>query len=387
MESEDLAEAIELAAGRNFSWFFQDWVVGGGGHPRFDVSYRWSPERKQVDLTVKQIQSDLPFENDFRLPVDVEVVDASGAAATHRVELSGWSTTVALPAASRPRRVTFDQGGWLVGEVKYDRPIGEVLDELDHADLANRLRAARQLADDYGRDPRAVAALSRTLADPAAHWGLKQEAALDLGRAGGADAARALEKALTSASEPNPRVRRAVALGLGECGQASSAAALRRAIETDHAEDVIGASEISLGRLGGAGTGTKDYLIRQLSRKSRWWDSIRVSALTGLGKLRDTSLGPTFAPYTDPQYVPDVRAAAVASWADSAPDDPKLAEALRRLTADRNRTIREDAVKRLGALHHESDLPLLRELAGDPDPTIAFFAKEGVEDTEKFVKK
>jgi HEAT repeat protein len=230
-----------------------------------------------------------------------------------------------------------------------------------------------------------VAALSRTLADPAAHWGLKQEAALDLGRAGGADAARALEKALSPASEPNPRVRRAVALGLGECGQPSSAAALRRAIESDRAEDVIGASAISLGRLGGAGT--KDVLIRQLSRTSRWWDSIRVSALTGLGKLRDASLAAVFAPYTDAQYVSDVRAAAVAAWADSAPDDPRLTETLRRLTSDRNRNIREDAVKRLGAQHHESDLPLLRELAVDPDPTIAYFAKEGVEDTEKFVRK
>jgi len=40
VESADLYEAIELAAGRNFSAFFQDWVVGGGGHPRFDVSWR-----------------------------------------------------------------------------------------------------------------------------------------------------------------------------------------------------------------------------------------------------------------------------------------------------------------------------------------------------------
>ena len=64
-----LEEAIELAGGRNFSWFFKDWIVGGGGHPRFDVSYRWVPERKQIDLTIKQIQADLPFENEFQLPV------------------------------------------------------------------------------------------------------------------------------------------------------------------------------------------------------------------------------------------------------------------------------------------------------------------------------
>ncbi|MFY9550112.1 MAG: M1 family metallopeptidase, partial [Thermoanaerobaculia bacterium] len=155
VDSADLQEAIERAAGRNFSWFFGDWIVGGGGHPRFEVSYRWAPERKQVDLTVKQIQEDLPFENDFRLPVELEIADARGAT-THRVELSGWSTTVALPAATRPTRVTFDKGGWLVCEVKYDRPIAEVLAEVSGADLAGRLRAVRQLADDFRGDPRAV---------------------------------------------------------------------------------------------------------------------------------------------------------------------------------------------------------------------------------------
>lgn len=380
VESADLAEAIELAAGRNFAWFFKDWVVGGGGHPRLDVSYRWVPERKSVDLTVKQIQSDLPFENEFHLPVDVEVADASGVT-THRVELTGWSTTVSLPASSRPTRVTFDKGGWLVCEVKYERPIGEVLDELDHGDLAARLRAARQLADDFGRDPRAVGALARVLADPAAHWGLKQEAALDLGKCGGADAVRALEQALASGT--HPRVRRAVALGLGTAGAASSAPALRRAIETDKAEDVIAASEISLGAIGAAGT--KDYLVKQLSRTSRYWDSIRVGAMQGLGKLHDPSLASLFDSYTDTKYEQEVRAAAVAGWAAAAPDDPKLAERLRKLTNDRNRQVRENAVQRVGALHHESDLPLLRELSGDPDPTIAHFAREGIEAISLFV--
>ncbi len=381
VESSDLAEAIELSAGRNFSWLFQDWVVGGGGHPRFDVSYRWVPERKQVDLTVKQIQADLPFENEFRLPVEVEIADETGAA-THRVELSGWSTTVALPASSRPRRLTFDKGGWLVCEVRYERPIGEVLDELVRGDLAAQLRAARQLANDFPRDPRAIEALARVLADPSAHWGLKQEAALDLGRAGGAAAASALERALVN---PDARVRRAVALALGSCGSASSAPALRRAIQTDRAEDVIAAAEISLGRLGGAGA--KDYLTRQLSRSSRYWDSVKIGALLGLGKLEDASLAPIFDAYSDSKYVQEVRAAALAGWVAAAPDDPKLAERLRLFTGDRNRSIREDAIRRLGALHHEADLPLLRQLRGDPDPTVAELSRAAVEETEAFVKK
>jgi aminopeptidase N len=379
VDSADLKDAIERAAGRNLSWFFEDWVVGGGGHPRFEVSYRWAAERKQIDLTVRQIQADLPFENEFRLPVEVEIVDAAGAK-THRVELSGWSTTVALPAQSRPTRVTFDKGGWLVCEVKYARPVSEVLAEMAGADLAGKLRAARQLAEDFPTDPRSVGAIARLLADPAAHWGLKQEAALDLGRIGGSAAVPALSKALVDA---DARVRRAAALGLGPAGEVSAANALRRTVETDEAEDVVAAAEISLGRLGAPGV--KDYLVRQASRSSRWWDSVRLGAVIGLSKLGEPSLAPVLEPYAGPNYVQEVRLAALNGWEGAAPEDPKLAASLRKLTSDRNRSVRLAAIQKLGKLHHEEDLPLLESLTTDPDPDVAQFAKDAVEETRAFV--
>ncbi len=380
VDSNDLREAIERAAGKNASTFFQDWIQKGGGHPRFDVSWQWVPERRQVDLTVRQIQADLPFENDFRLPVEVEVADDAGAK-THRVELSGWETTVAIPAGSRPRRVTFDKGGWLVCEVRYERPIEEVLDELATGDLAARLRAARQLGDDFGRDPRAIEALTRVLQDAGAHWGLRQEAAVDLGRAGGEAAAQALAKAL---GDRDRRVRRAAAVALGDCGGSSAAAALRHAIEGDAAEDVVAAAEMSLGGLGGAGV--KEFLKRQLARESRWWDSIRLGALAGLASLDDPTLAATFEPYTDPKHRQEVRLAALDGWRGAAPDDPRLAERLRQFTSDRNRQVREDAIHRLTALHHAADLPLFRKLVEDPDPTVALLGREAIEEIEAFAK-
>jgi len=378
VDSADLKEAIERAAGRNLTGFFEDWIVGGGGHPRFEVSSQWSPERKQVDLTVRQIQSDLPFENDFRIPVDVEIADANGAK-THRVELSGWSTTVALPAPNRPTRVTFDKGGWLVCEVKYTRPIEEVLAELSGADLAGKLRAARQLAEDFPTDPRSVDALSKRLADPATHRGLKQEAATDLGKIGGSSVQPVLTKAL---ADPDPRVRRAAALALGNAGEASASEALRRAVETDRAEDVVAASEISLGRL--RAPGTKEYLMRQLARESRWWDSVRLGALLGLGQLGDPTLAATFSKYTAPGYVQDVRLAALSGWLAAAPNDPNLAANLRTLASDRNRSVRLAAIQGIGKLHRAEDRALLEALQKDPDPTVAVFATDGVDELRSF---
>ena len=380
VDSNDLREAIERAAGKNAGVFFQDWIQKGGGHPRFDVSYQWVPERRQIDLTVRQIQADLPFENEFRLPVDVEIADESGTK-THRVELSGWETKVALPASGRPRRVTFDKGGWLVCEVRYDRPIDEVLEELEKGDLAAQLRAARELSDDFDRDPRAIAALTRFLQDPARHWGLRQEAAGDLGRAGGAAAAQALVQAL---GDKDRRIRRAAAVALGDCGEAGSTADLRHAVESDTAEDVIAAAEISLGRLNPPGA--KDLLIRQLSRESKWWDSIRFGALTGLTRLDDSSLAATFEPYTDAKYEQEVRLAALDGWRGAAPDDPKLAARLREFSADRNRQVREEAIRRLTALHHAEDLTLFRKLSEDSDPTVAELGRSAIDEIDGFTK-
>ena len=153
-------------------------------------------------------------------------------------------------------------------------------------------------------------------------------------------------------------MRRAVALALGEAGEASAAEALRRTIETDRAEDVVAGAEISLGRL--RAPGAKEYLTRQLSRDSRWWDSVRIGALIGLSKLGDPTLAGTFEKYTGPTHVADVRLAALKGWEASAPGDPKLAATLRTLTTDRNRSVRLDAIQRLGKLHRAEDLDAAR---------------------------
>ena len=75
-----------------------------------------------IDLTVQQVQADLPFENLFLLPVDIEILSAEGTR-THTVELDDWITRVSLPAKSRPRSVIFDKGNWLVAEIEIARPL------------------------------------------------------------------------------------------------------------------------------------------------------------------------------------------------------------------------------------------------------------------------
>jgi aminopeptidase N len=370
----DLQAEMERRTGHNLSRFFEDWIVGGGGHPALQVSYRWAPDRRQVDLTVKQVQTDLPFENLFRLPVEVEVITAEGAA-SHTVELDDWTTRVSLPAASRPLAVVFDKGNWLVAELAVERSLEEVLYLLGNGDLAARLQAARQLATDFPRRPPAAAALGRLLADAEAHWGLRQEAARDLGTIGGEVAREAL---IGAAQDPDRRLRRAVAVALAEIPGDEVAATLRALVEGDEAEDVAAAAAFSLGRM--RAPGAADFLRRQLGRESRWAHAIQLGALLGLAELENPSLVPTFAAYVGPAYPSPVRLAALDGWFAAARDLPALAARLSELTADGNLAVQGAAIDKLGQLHRAADLPLLERLAADElNENLARTARDAAE--------
>jgi HEAT repeat protein len=245
------------------------------------------------------------------------------------------------------------------------------------------LRAARQIATDFPRRSEGIAALGRVLADRERHWGLRQEAAVDLGACGGPAAVDAL---IAASTDSDRRVRRAVAVALGAAAGELSARALRDMIENDRAEDVIGAAAAALGRM--RAEGAARFLQQQLRRDSRWWNAIRTGAMLGLAELEDPALVPTFREYVIPRYQRQLRLAALDGWFRAAPEDPALAAELRRMTRDRNGNVRSDAIARLGRLHRGEDLDFLRKYAEEePDPNLAQAARDAIEEIEAFATK
>lgn len=374
VDSGDFQRALEKATGRNLSWFFDDWIVGGGGHPSLRVSYLWVPERQEIDLTIEQVQADLPFEDLFHLPVDVRVLTAEGAQ-HHTIHLDDWTTRVALPASSRPQAVVFDSGNWLVADIEVLRDLDEVLFQLEHGDLAARLQAARQVATDFPRRGEAVEALAELLADESAHWGLRQEVALDLGTMGGTAASQALVTAFTSQQR---NVRRAVAIALGQVGGSDAAQALRKTIQEDEAEEVVGVAALALGRMRAPGAAA--FLQEQLSRESSWGHTISIGALLGLVELEDPDLVSVFRSFTEPRHSIQARVAALEGWVRAAPEDPELANRLREMAYDPSLTVRGEAIEKLGQLHRDQDVAFLEQLATtDPDSNIAKAAREAAD--------
>jgi HEAT repeat protein len=218
------------------------------------------------------------------------------------------------------------------------------------------------------------------LDDRALHWAVRLEAARALGSIGSGTATSALVRIL---GDPDRRVRRAAAVALGQTPtSAPVVAALRRAADTDTAEEVVASALASLGRLDPRAS--RDYLVKQLDRESRWWSIVRLGALRGLDEGLDASLGPVFERWTEEGQNRQVREAALRAWARAAPADPRLAARLRALTDDRVRSVQATAVALLGALHRREDLAHLRELLGHPDPNLAVAARDAVEEIEAF---
>jgi aminopeptidase N len=380
VDSFDFQRSMENASGGNLKWFFEDWIRGGGGYPALSVSYLWVPERNEVDLTIEQIQAIQPFEDYFDVPIDVEIVTADGSR-LHTVRLHEDALNIALPADSEPLMVVVDKGNWLIADIHQEQRVEQMIYQLQHGDLAAALRAARQLSADYSRDAGAIEALTEVLADRDAHWGLRQEVAVDLGAMGGTAAVAALISAL---EDPNSRVRRAVVIGLGRAGGDASAKALEKAINFDSAEEVIGAAAIALGKM--RATSARKILVAQLDRDARYYDVIRFSALSGLAELEDESLAPVFARHVDASFNHDVRTAAIEGWARAAPRDAALQRALRELADDADFGIRGTALVKMGELHHADDLEFLGEYAASAvDPNLQKQARIALETIAAFV--
>jgi hypothetical protein len=148
----------------------------------------------------------------------------------------------------------------------------------------------------------------------------------------------------------------------------------------------VATAAYNLGRMRAAGS--VEFLKAQLRRDSRWWEAIRTGAILGLGEREDPALAPVFATYVDPRFTRSLRVAALEGWHRAAPGDPALAARLRDLTADRNRSVRETALEKLGTLHRADDVSFLRAFAdAEPDPSLAQKAREAIEEIEAFLPK
>jgi aminopeptidase N len=135
-------DAIEAETGKRFQWFFDQWIYKTG-HPVFGIQQRYDAAKKQLRLTVKQIQAREKeakhAQNQyFQGKVFVEI---DGRTEEARIE-NKPENTLSFYCASAPKWVHFDCKNVWIKEVQHQKTMEEYLHQMRHSKDAS----ARQTA-------------------------------------------------------------------------------------------------------------------------------------------------------------------------------------------------------------------------------------------------
>ncbi|TLZ49583.1 MAG: hypothetical protein E6K18_07815 [Methanobacteriota archaeon] len=280
VETNDFKEAIEEATGKSLDWFFAEWVYKGG-HPEFEVSYKYDDAAKLVAVSVKQKQEVKDLTPLFRTPVEILVANG-GASRTERVEITDKENTFHIPFKAKPDMVLFDPGNWILKKVTFEKGKEELVYQVEKAPTA---AARMQACEGLGKilhDEKVIAALRRALTKDA-FWGARRAAARALGEIGTEEARDVLLK--DGLAEKDARVRRGAVEALGKFREDDDAlAALSRAYANDPKDYVRAAAGQAI-----ASTHHPkafEAITKAMDRPSHAGAVTRL-ALSGLATLRD----------------------------------------------------------------------------------------------------
>jgi aminopeptidase N len=209
VETADLRTAVQEATGRGMTWFFDQWLYHGG-HPEFEVAWRWDDRANTVVVDVKQKQKVDDMTPVFRTDVEIELATGDRIE-KRRVTLNKAEETFQFELDERPTRVCFDPQDWILKTLEFPKSKEELLDQLAYdPHLMCRVQAVQGLAK-FEDDEDVLNALTRAAAEDKL-WPVRQQAVKAIAGFTG-DAAR---EALIAAAEKDAKsfVRREAIGGL-----------------------------------------------------------------------------------------------------------------------------------------------------------------------------
>ncbi len=375
VESSDLKIAIEEATGKNLDWFFEEWVFGGG-HPRFDVEYQYYPDRGGIELSVRQTQPQVNGQGLFTLPVEIRI-DTKSKTVLDTIWVKGETEHFFLKADGRPQLVSFDGRGVLICDLVFEKEPSELIYQLQHDALPGRLWALHQLVSRYPSMPQTLEAIKSVLSGNAAWW-LKAEATLQLQHVH-TPAGEQLLLAQLKASDYH--IRKAAAIALGSHYTKASVKALHEAVESDSQVDVAAAAIVSLAKIDPSLT--LEFFRKHMSRLS-WYDELRIASLVAIEKIGSEKFAGIAQENFSPRFNMTVRQTALSAWAQCAPADPQLHEALIAAAQNEVLRVRQKSIELLGRLKVGRAIPALQQLATtDGDGDIRKAARDAIEEIER----
>ena len=337
----DLQKAIEQETSVNVDQFFHQWVYRGGA-PEFEVGYAFDDAAHQVKLDVKQTQKVEHLVGIFDVPIDVEIVTASGRK-TYPIEVNAAVQSFTLAADGPPLMLVFDKGDKILKSLAFKRTPAMLSYQLKNGetvpDRADAAVALGKLKDN--RD--AVAALGQAAQhDP--FWGVRVEALKALGAIGTPETRKEI---LATLHDEAPWVRDVAVAELGKFkGEPSLESQLTQIAANDPAYRVRGAALKSLAEINSPDA--FDTLSAAVKTESPD-DTIRQAALHAFGSLGDDRAVPILLEWAAPGKPLDTRGPAISAVASLDKGNKEITKALISFLAEPYFDIKFSALFALGA--------------------------------------
>lgn len=382
VESKDLERAFEESTGSNLTWFFEQWIWGGG-HPVFEVHAAYVPARKKVEVTVEQVQAFVDGQGIFTLPVEIRI-DAGGKTDRHRVWINNQIDHFTFDAATIPDMVSFDGRGALVADIRVNKGVKELAYQVSHDELPGQLRALRQLVAKHASHPATLTAI-RSILQGNAHWSLKAEATLLLRSMQSPEADQIL---ISQLGGPEYHSRKAAVIALGTRFTDEVRAALRRVVDSEKNDDVAATALVSLAKID---AGLSPEFLRTQLKKNSWYDCKRLAALRAIEVLaadhavdRPERFVSLLKEHVGTRWNYELRQQALKSWVACAPTDGELLNRLLSTVKNDILSVQTTAIGLLGTMKNKEAVPVLEETArknGDIDVRKA--ARDALEEIQR----
>jgi len=124
---------------------FDQWLFKPG-HPVLEISYDWDEQKEVVSLTVKQTQDVSNGTAIFRLPIKIGITTKAGRT-VESVWLNSAEETYRFDAEEKPLMVRFDEGDVLLKEWTFNKPVDELIYQLENDSVMGRLWAIAELPE------------------------------------------------------------------------------------------------------------------------------------------------------------------------------------------------------------------------------------------------
>jgi aminopeptidase N len=350
----DLVKAIEESTNTNVDRFFNQWIYGAGA-PKFRIRASYDAAAHQEKLTVEQTQKLDAHVGLFEVPVEVEVT-TDGGKKSYWIKVTKAEETFPFPADSAPLMVVFDKGNKVLKSADFEKPVAELIYQLEHADAVTDRADAAVALGGFAKDDSAVEALGRAVTRDA-FWGVRVQAIQSLGRINSGPTKKLILAALDDkeAWVRVPAVRQLARIP----NDPEVIARLDTLYKNDSAWGVRGAALGVLAQI--KASGAYEMLTAAMTSDSPN-DILRRAALSGFGALGDDRAVPMLMEWSSLGKPLDSRPAAIQSLGRLGTKDPAVETRLIQYLDETYDSVRRSSIGALGQRGDPAAIPALEAM-------------------------